>query len=713
MLETCKIINKLFKILGLAGLLISSHSVFANISFEKQVKISDRALFFDGDKVPNGTPNKAGYDYFFGNKISPHGDCIQTYQHYVFMTWYRGGESDRHVMLSRYNKQTGVTKTIKFPHRHTGYLNQPHIGESHNTIAVGVSPIDGTIHLLYDMHSYSENRPSDGSFADDYFRYSYSEKNAATVPDSQFTIDRFVNSNAGNYKHLQLRNGVNYKSLTYPNFFTNKKGELFVWIREGGNTNGAYKFAKYDGNSWSGFTQFNILNAKRFGNDYNWGLYGDIKFESGKMRIGFSRRANISGDKYRLNNGFYYGYSDDPLGATKWKDANGKGFSLPLIDPETLKISEPADVLNVSGKDSVNMTRGSDWTVTDRGDIHFVTTVSGGGIRKNVHTYRKSGESQFRTSTSFPGGNLYTYNNQVYLIGLSGGRVFIEKTDGGTNNWKRVYTAPTSGKKFRHGVVHIHEGKLYYYLMEQSSGSAQPIYLQIIDLGLDAPVEEVEEQPEQSINQKPNLSFLTPTAGATFDQGQSIKVEVRAADPDAGDEITSVRLFLNGEFVREERVAPYIWLEKQDPIFGALPLGRHTLRAVASDSRGEMRTQTIEITVNPLIEPDGSTVEFPDEVPEETEVVCYPIQIQERAEINLSATSCIEFDRWLSGSTLQVWDSDITGACDFRGTLTSMDGSGQLIIDSNYVTSDALKGKRFNFTPRIGTNCNRVKVRAF
>ncbi len=631
------------------------------------------------------------------------------------MTWYRGGESDRHVMLSRYNKKTGVTKTIKFPHRHTGYLNQPHIGESHNTIAVGVSPIDGTIHLLYDMHSYSENRPSDGSFADDYFRYSYSEKNAATVADSHFTIDRFVNSNSGNYKHLQLRNGVNYKSLTYPNFFTNKKGELFVWIREGGNTNGAYKFAKYDGKTWSDFTQFNVLNAKRYGNNYNWGLYGDIKFESGKMRIGFARRANLKDDKYELNNGFYYGYSDDPLGATKWKDANGKGFSLPLVNPEILKISEPSDVLNVSGKNSVRNTSGADWTVTDRGDIHFVTNVKSGTKRMNVHTYRKAGSSSFRTSTSFPGGNLYTYDNQVFLIGLSDGRVRIEKTDGGTNNWNRVYTAPNTGKRFRHGVVHIHEGKLYYYLMEKASGSAQPIYLQIIDLGL-GQVETSDPEESSPTNQKPMVSFLSPSEGANFEFGEDIIIDVAASDPDVGDSIASVRLFLNGEFLREERVAPYIWQKSQDPILDALPVGRHSIRGVASDSRGEMRTQTIEITVSQSNEtgqtPEGNTPD--DNTPvEETEEVCHSVLIKERAEINLSGSSCIEFEKRLSSSTIQVWDSDISSACDFRGTLTSMDGSGSLTINSNYVTTTALSGQRFRFTNKTGTRCKRVKVRAF
>lgn len=494
LMSSAPLLSKVFSgwlMLVAISIALTSLPSSAAVTFEKEIKIANGALFFDGEKVASGTSDRPGYDYYFGNRISPHGDCIKEYKGFVFMTWYRGGEADRHVMLSRYNPNTGVTKTIEFPHRHTGYLNQPHIGESHNTIAVGIAPKDGTIHMLYDMHAYSENKPSSGAFANDYFRYSYSVKDAATVPDDQFTLDLFVNSNSGDYKHLGLRNDVDYRSLTYPNFFTNKEGDLFVWIREGGNNNGAYKFARYDGNSWTKFTQFNILDAKRRGLDYNWGLYGDIKFENGKMRIGFSRRSTLTNDKYELNNGHYYAYTDDPLGASQWKDHAGKGFSLPLIDPETIKISEPGDELGVSGENSVYMNVGSDWTVTENEDVHFVTHVKTADRSRTVkvHTYKKSGDTRFKTATNFPGGNLYTYKNDVYLIGLNAGRVFVDKTPGGENSWTRLYQAPSDSRKYRHGVVHISKGKLYYFLMEQKTGSAQPIYLQVIDLGFDLPPE--------------------------------------------------------------------------------------------------------------------------------------------------------------------------------------------------------------------------------
>lgn len=564
--------------------LFSLKTVSAQVTFEAETEISEKGLFFDGDDVGQGTPGPdvggAEYDYAFGNRITPHGDCIKEYNGFVFMTWYRGGKNDRHVMLSRYNTATGVTKTIEFGHRHTGFLNTPYIGESHNTIAVGLCPIDGTIHLLYDMHSYSENRPTDGSFANDYFRYSYSKKNAATVPDSEFTIDQFVKDSDGDYKHLKMRNGTNYKSLTYPNFFLNEQGELFMWIREGGNTNGAYKFCKYNGTSWSDFTQFNVLNAKnKPGIDHNWGLYGDIKFVNGKMRIGFARRSNNKNDAYNLNNGFYYAYTNDPSGKTQWKDHLDRNLTLPIYDPEPLKASEPTDYLTGSGKDSKYMNGGADWTVTERGDIHSVTVVGTGGEKTSVHTYKKSGDTTFKTSTNFPGGNLYVYKNEVYLIGLSAGRVFVEKSDGGTNSWTKIYQA-TTGKKFRHGNVYIsEEGKLYFYLMEQKTGSAQPIYLQILDLGLDVITE----------NQAPIVAVTSPANNAVFELGQEITLSATASDADGS--IAKVNFKIDDTFYKQSTNALY------EQVFTPTEVGTYKIAMRAFDNENAQTEEFITISV--------------------------------------------------------------------------------------------------------------------
>lgn len=480
--------------ISLIMLLLSQQAV-AGPELEKEIKITDKGLYFDGKKVGKKAKNNNtdSYDFHFGRRIAPHGDSIKKYKHYVFMTWYRGGKHDRHVMLSRYNIKTGSIATIEFPHRHTGFRNQWWIGESHNTIAVGISPIDDTIHLLYDMHAYSKNRPADGSLSNDYFRYSFSVAGAASVADQAFTLDKFVKDKDNDYKHLTLTGKVDpevFSGLTYPKFFLNTDGTLLMYMRKGGNNNGGYKFANYIANkkTWSEFTEFNVMDAKSHGNGYNWGLYGSMKYVNGKLRVGFQQRANIQNDKYVYQNGFYYAYSDAPEANSLWNNHRGEAFDIPLINSDLIKVSEPGDLISETGVNQVHIVQGFDWNVTKRGDIHLIGKVRNlsNTQKVNVHTYKPAGSDKFITSTEFSGADrIYTAGDNIYIIGLNkSGRPYIEQAKGGTNNFERIYNT-TSGRKFRHGNVYIKDGKLYYYLMEQSSGSAQPIYLQVINLNLD------------------------------------------------------------------------------------------------------------------------------------------------------------------------------------------------------------------------------------
>lgn len=558
---------------------------FAQVVLESEVKITDFGLHFNGSRVPNTSLDNGSttsYDYVFGKNISAHGDCIKTYGDYVFMTWYRGGKTDRHVMLTRYNKVTGTMATIEFPHMHTGFQNKWWLGESHNTIAVGVSPINGTIHLLYDMHAYSATRPSDGSLANDYFRYSYSIANAASVSDVEFTLDKFVQNGTGGYKHLKLNGSApqsEFDGLTYPKFFLNDAGDLLMNMREGGHTNGMYKFSKYDANTstWSNFTDFNALGAQsQTGITYNWGLYGSMKYVNGKMRIGFQRRSANSTDKYQLQNGVYYAYSDDQTGASNWKSHDGQSFSLPLYDADFIKIIEPGDYVQTTQVDQVYIVQGFDWTVTDNEDVHIISRVKDNefNVTKNLHTYKPAGASDFITSENFAGADaIYTAGDDVFIIGLSNGRVKIQKTQGGTNNFITVYQA-TTGKTFDHGQVHIADGKLYYFMMENASGSAQPLYLQVIDL---------------DIIQDPFwVSLASPFEGDTYDLGQTIQVSANALDENGS--VSKVDFMVNGVYYDEDITQPYSinWTP--------ITVGSQTIQAIAYNALNETVSSTV-ITV--------------------------------------------------------------------------------------------------------------------
>lgn len=599
-MNQCKLVNKMKKVtnkfifLNSIFLLISLIA-FSQVTLEKEVKITDFGLHFNGSKVTSGSKfdtndgNTNTYDFYFGRNISAHGDCIKTSGDYVFMTWYRGGEEDRHVMLTRYNTVTGTKATIEFPHRHTGFQNKPWIGESHNTIGLEVSPLDGTIHMVYDMHAYSRTRPSNGSLSQDYFRYSYSVKNTVSLPDSEFTLDKFVKNSSGGYKHLSLNSGrpgfpaeeySKYSALTYPQFFQNDSGDLFVYLREGGNNNGAYKFSKYDANTstWSNFTHFNVLNARsQPGITHNWGLYGNMKYVNGKIRIGFQRRSANNNDKYQYQNGVYYAYSDNQSGADNWKTHAGQPFSLPLFDADKIKIMEPGDYVQTTQTSKVNIVGDFDWTVTENDDVHIISKVRDlqNNVTKTLHTYKPSGATDFITSEDFAGGSrIYTSGNSVYIIGLKNNRVFVQKAAGGTNSFSTVYQART-GKSWDHGRAYINNGKLYYYLMEKKSGNAMPLYLQVIDL-------DVVQEPLR-------VSLTSPFNGQNYYVDKAVQISANAFDDNVG--IAKVVFKINDTAFSEDATKPYAvsWTPTME--------GEYTIQAVAYNNNNETVSSS-EITVN-------------------------------------------------------------------------------------------------------------------
>ena len=494
---------------ALSSCAASTSGINNYVSLIEEIKITDNGLHFNGKKLTHGTLEKAStdndsYDFFFGRNISAHGDAITTYKHYVFMTWYRGGKADRHVMLSRYNKNTETVSTIEFPHQHTGFRGDPNIGESHNTIGISVSPINGTIHMVYDLHAYDNNNHG-GKFVNDYFRYSFSEVGTADLADTEFTLDKFVkdtssiNQGPDDYKHLTMTGNLadqdNFARLTYPKFFTTADGTLLLYMRLGGNNNGAYVFNRYDAQQqkWTLFTKFNLNNQAMEGNPYNWGLYGKMKYINEKLRVGFQQRSANNSDKYLYQNGVYYAYSNHPYGFEDWYNHQGNRITFPLINSDEIKVYEPGDYISHQEPNSVHIVGRFDWTVTAKGDIHTISSVRSKDTKRpdyeevNIHAYKPIGAKEFVISTDFAGASsIYTSGDDIYIIGLDNGYPFIEIAKGGTNNFERVYYA-NNGKKFDHGTLHIDDGKVYFYLMEQSAGdikSSLPLYLQIIDLNI-------------------------------------------------------------------------------------------------------------------------------------------------------------------------------------------------------------------------------------
>lgn len=460
--------------------------------------VANNGLFFDGTKHSDSNPNG---NYRFGNRISPHGDCIDVVNGYVFVTWYKGGMNERNLMLSRkkLDDPNANWVTIEFPHRHIGWQGNPNIGDSHNTAAIGVSTIDGTIHLLYDMHAYSST-----SYPDNFFNYSVSVKDAAFKPDAEFNLSLF------HPKRNYLKQGGNYERITYPTIHSAPDGSLVVRYRIGGAGNGDIFMASYDGNSWSNSWRYSDGTIP-LPNRYS--LYGKERFIRDTFYSCFSIRY-AQNPNYVYNNGFYFAYTDavrlSP--SSQWFDIKGNTISIPIQNPNVVKVAEPTDDYGTATPS--RMSSDLDFTVTERGAIHMVTRVD----NRNVHYYKLAEDADFSSDVDgvipHPNGDLYSFNDYVFMVELISGKPVIKATPEGQNNWEIIYSADTIPTTFRHFNALVNEDKLYLYLMQNVGTDARPLHLQVFSLSGGTPLEPIEPpvvEPEKPFDE--TIVYPNPSRG--------------------------------------------------------------------------------------------------------------------------------------------------------------------------------------------------------
>ena len=440
---------------------------------------NEGGLFFAGTKNVN---------YRFGQRISPHGDCVDVVNGYAFVTWYKGGMDKRNLMLSRKNLNVANSPwiTIEFPHQHVGQggelLNGTGIrGDSHNTAAIGVSTIDNTIHIIYDLHAYRSS-----SLPNDFFNYSVSKPNKAFVPDNEFTLDIF------NAKRTYLKAGQDYERMTYPMIHRADDGSLIARYRKGGSGNGDILLAHYDGNLWSNNW---IYHEGTLGSSNTNNMYGGERFLRGKFYSGFSIRYSTNNNTstsngYMLNSGLYYAYTNEiPINnSIQWFNVEDNPITLPIknnIQPslDPVQIGQPGD--DFGTETYPRSSNDPAWTVTESGAIHFVTRVD----NINVHYYKKAIETNFSKNAGglIPNpstrGEMYSYKNHVFMVELLGGKVNVKTTLEGQNDWEIVYVGQET-TVYQNFDAFVEDDKLYVYLMENTGnntvgeGDKRPLYFQ-------------------------------------------------------------------------------------------------------------------------------------------------------------------------------------------------------------------------------------------
>ncbi len=194
-----------------------------------------------------------------------------------------------HVNLSRRQLPGGAWQNLRL----TDYTTTS--TDSHNTISIGISRQDGTIHLAFDMHS-------------SVLRYRKSVPGLATSPGTA----AWRTSSFGAVQTSLT--GAGMPTMTYPQFLTTPAGKLQLALRTGTSGAGDEVLYEYAGGAWSALGRF-IDGTTANNNAYLFGLEYD---STGLLHATWTVRETSNAS---TNHDLFYAYSRDE--GRSWRNNAG------------------------------------------------------------------------------------------------------------------------------------------------------------------------------------------------------------------------------------------------------------------------------------------------------------------------------------------------------------------------------------------------------
>lgn len=211
--------------------------------------------------------------------------------------------ASRHVVLAGRTLPDGNWENVEL----TDYKNTA--DDAHNTISIGISPRDETLHLSFDHH-------------DDALHYRRSTPGFLAIEPTQWQLSDFEAVTSS------LDGDASVQSVTYPRFITSPDGNtLLLVMRLGASGSGNSHLFSYDGASSRWTARGPFIDGVSI--DENPYLHG-VGF-SADTRLHFSWCTRATPDA-TTNHDLFYVYSDDG-GTTFWNNAGepaGAAGSEPL-----------------------------------------------------------------------------------------------------------------------------------------------------------------------------------------------------------------------------------------------------------------------------------------------------------------------------------------------------------------------------------------------
>ncbi|AEM82893.1 BNR repeat-containing protein [Streptomyces violaceusniger] len=407
---------------------------------------------------------------------------LLTYQGYQYAVWYTG---DRSAVIGRRALAQQSWQTVTLPHRLTS-------DDSHNVISMGISRIDGRLHLNMDSHSsgffYVK---SVAGLVDDPAGHPWTTGQFGAV---QTTLDG-----------LPLTS-----QFTYPQFIATPEGRLQLSYRSGVSGNGRNALAEYDGSKWTALGAWSSATGtytSEHGSSTarNMYLHGIDYGPDGRLHAFYTWReqnnAVMCASGGLTNHDTGYVHSSD-RGRT-WRTAAGTVVGT-TGGADTVAVGDTGTVVDPLGPDHSLMNQESQATDSAGLPHALISYVPGrfgqcttdyAADRKangrTFHLFKDAAGSWKKTEIPVPPGStqrshlVFDRYDNAYAV-MPYGRIVAASKSSGWTDWKTLFDG--SGlSAFGEVVVDdtrlAQDGVLSYLYQRRSSGST-PSALRVIDFTL-------------------------------------------------------------------------------------------------------------------------------------------------------------------------------------------------------------------------------------
>ncbi|MEV1024860.1 BNR repeat-containing protein [Streptomyces sp. NPDC050264] len=407
---------------------------------------------------------------------------LLTYRGHQYAAWYT---ADRTAVLARRRLPHGPWQTLRLPHR-------LRYDDSHNVISLGVSPVDGRLHVLMDSHS-------------DAFFYLKSARGLVSDPGrSSWSAAHFG----------PVQNTLDGTPLTdrftYPQFLATPEGRLQLLYRTGVSGNGQAALAEYDGAAWRNLGEWSDaagLYTSEHGSSTARSMYVN-GFDYGPDRalhVFFTWReqnAAVMCSPGGLSNHEMAHVSSADRGRT-WRDLSGARVAV-TGTADRVSVTDTGTIVEAIGPDHSLMNQESQ-AVDSAGRPHALWSYVPGRFgqcttsyaadrvanARTFHMYRDSGGSWHKTEIPEPPRSTQRSrlaldrHDNAYAI-MPRGKIVAASAASGWTDWRVLYDGADLNA---YGEVLIDELRLkadgtLSVLYQQASTGTTPSPIRVADFAL-------------------------------------------------------------------------------------------------------------------------------------------------------------------------------------------------------------------------------------